>query len=376
MHNLSYRRPAFLLAFGLMLCAPLAFADTWTDSTGKYRVEGTFESLENGVVHIRTPEGKLLSVPLNRLDAASAALAKQNQAKMAPANPGTANGATKPAGNATAAQSKLGPNPTAAETAQVVSQAAADFDLVTLWDSMPPTYQQDVAATVRLQVAAVNANTWNGIKNLIQQLGTILQTKQELMMNNPTLQAILPADPKTNQTLAASGDLLLAISSSPLTDRQAMLEFDTSTLLAEDFSDIRSAFQKLSTSAGDLQGTPFTGMADVPKVVVLSETDNEAMVQITAGEKVTEQAFTKVENRWVPADMAANWKESIAEAQATAEKLKTPEGQQQMAQINMGLMVVGAPVQQLAAAQTQEQFDQVIESVQQMVGSMMPKPGQ
>lgn len=376
MHNLSYRRPAFLLAFGLMLCAPLAFADTWTDSTGKYRVEGTFESLENGVVHIRTPEGKLLSVPLNRLDSASAALAKQNQAKMAPANPGTANVATKPAGSATASQSKLGPNPTAAETAQVVSQAAADFDLVTLWDSMPPTYQQDVAATVRLQVAAVNANTWNGIKNLIQQLGTILQTKQELMMNNPTLQAILPADPKTNQTLAASGDLLLAISSSPLTDRQAMLEFDTSALLAEDFSDIRSAFQKLSTSAGDLQGTPFTGMADVPKVVVLSETDNEAMVQITAGEKVTEQAFTKVENRWVPADMAANWKESIAEAQASAEKLKTPEGQQQMAQINMGLMLVGAPVQQLAAAQTQEQFDQVIESVQQMVGSMMPQPAQ
>jgi hypothetical protein len=71
---------------------PASLADTdkprtWTDSTGKHKIEALFLGIENNAVKLHRTDGKELSVPLDRLSKADQELAKQLQAAKASDNP-------------------------------------------------------------------------------------------------------------------------------------------------------------------------------------------------------------------------------------------------------------------------------------------------
>lgn len=50
---------------------------TWTDATGKYKVEATFVELANGKVKLKTTEGKVITMPVEKLSAADKAEAEK-----------------------------------------------------------------------------------------------------------------------------------------------------------------------------------------------------------------------------------------------------------------------------------------------------------
>ena len=59
--------PAVTLVLGsLLYCVP-ASARTWTDSTGKYKIDGEFVRLADGQVDIRRADGKLVRIPVDKL---------------------------------------------------------------------------------------------------------------------------------------------------------------------------------------------------------------------------------------------------------------------------------------------------------------------
>ena len=71
---------------------PASLADTgkprtWTDITGKHKIEALFLSIENNSVKLHRTDGKELSVPLDRLSKADQELAKKLQAAAASDNP-------------------------------------------------------------------------------------------------------------------------------------------------------------------------------------------------------------------------------------------------------------------------------------------------
>jgi len=73
------------LAAPFALCCALACFDaaaadpmsrTWSDTTGRFKIKGTFVSLENNVVTIRKEDGKEVEIPFRKLGPADQALAK------------------------------------------------------------------------------------------------------------------------------------------------------------------------------------------------------------------------------------------------------------------------------------------------------------
>ncbi|MCY2986742.1 MAG: SHD1 domain-containing protein [Planctomycetota bacterium] len=61
-------RPVCLcLVFVATVCGATAFARTWTDSTGKHKIEGEFVKLAEGQVDIRGDNGTLIRIPLEKL---------------------------------------------------------------------------------------------------------------------------------------------------------------------------------------------------------------------------------------------------------------------------------------------------------------------
>jgi hypothetical protein len=60
-------RTAIVVVLVLAVCAPTAFARTWTDSTGNYTVEAELVDFEDGKVHLKKGDGTIVSVPIEKL---------------------------------------------------------------------------------------------------------------------------------------------------------------------------------------------------------------------------------------------------------------------------------------------------------------------
>lgn len=75
-----------LAVLAVNLFSSEAHARIWVDSTGKHRVEADFVELKDGIVQLRKPDGRALSVPLNRLSAADQQFIRQTSLKPASKN--------------------------------------------------------------------------------------------------------------------------------------------------------------------------------------------------------------------------------------------------------------------------------------------------
>ena len=51
----------------LAVCAPMALARTWTDSTGKHTVEAEFIDMKDGKVRLKKEDGKTITIPIEKL---------------------------------------------------------------------------------------------------------------------------------------------------------------------------------------------------------------------------------------------------------------------------------------------------------------------
>jgi len=66
-----------LLVLLLMACFVQAEIHTWTDSTGKYKTDAEFVSLDDGVVTLRKKNGKEVELALERLSEEDQLLAQE-----------------------------------------------------------------------------------------------------------------------------------------------------------------------------------------------------------------------------------------------------------------------------------------------------------
>ncbi len=367
------QRPLMLLVLllsGLFLSAD-ARSETWVDATGKFRVEAKFLSVSGGNIYLETADGKRIAVPISRLSSESLDQAKRLYQAAKSAGTATPAAAASPATANVAGESKLGANPTAAETAEIMTAALAEFDLVTIWDAFPAKHQNDIEQTVRLAANSLDEPTWNSVATLLKKVSRLASDKKQFFLNNPLIGQSIPNTPQTSEIWDAAAGLIDAYANSTITDQSAMKSFSMDQLIVKDVPKMRAAFEQLKRLTQDLQDSPFGQMAEMPKIETVSESATEAVLKITHGEEVQEQKFVKFENRWVPAEMIEGWDEGMQKARKELAKLSTPQGQQGLAQLRMGLMMAGAPIDQLLAASDQAQFDAVIGNVSGMVMGMM-----
>jgi mono/diheme cytochrome c family protein len=100
--------------------AASSWAREWTDDTGKFRVEADLVAVRNGRVILEKPDGKILTIPLERLSAADREFLKSDTMPT-PAQPSTAPGTTAPTSRPSPA------TPVSAADAALAQQAHAVF---------------------------------------------------------------------------------------------------------------------------------------------------------------------------------------------------------------------------------------------------------
>jgi hypothetical protein len=234
-----------------------------------------------------------------------------------------------------------------------------------LWHAMPSSYQADVNAIAKLAGAKVDPEIYDKSFGLFGRFAEVAD-KQKSFILNTKLGGELAAEQIAEIEAAWPSIIgfIQTIVSSSISSSAGLRAFD-----GQGFSEqTLPALFKYSNDLAAIskEENPF-GSLEFNRLKTIENADTAAVIEITFtnGDVETED-FIKVENRWVPTEMATNWSTQIADTEKKLEAISSEEMAKNKPQIMGMITMLDGILKQLEKAETQEQFDQALR------GAMMP----
>ena len=237
-----------------------------------------------------------------------------------------------------------------------------------IWQAMPTSYQTDVSDLLHLTGSKIDPELYDKSFATIALLAEVIDQQQALILNSSFMQGRSTEEmAQLEAALPSIVGLLGAITSSELASTAGLLNFN-----GQDFFDTTvSQFTQYAETLGQLAGDESV-LSDYMNAVVsvVQADDMQATLSTTIpGQEPLEQVFTKVEQRWVPSEMASDWSSEIAEAKAELDATFIEDMAAQKPQIMSVLAMIDGVLAQIAAAENQQQFDQSLQgAILMMVG--------
>lgn len=360
-----------LLASYLLFAAVVVFwrpgvaqAEEWTDSTGAFRIEAEFLGIRGVDVYLKKANGVTIKVPLDRLSADS-----QQKARQMPS-------ARKPI--ATAA---------AADAPDVAVQAALDAlragNLRAGWDAIPASYQQDVTEIVHTFAANMDPDLWKAGVAIAQKATQVLRKKKAFIVGHSKFSEG-PAEIRepVEKNWDPIADLLELIATSELADLEKLKVLDVGAFLGgtgQSITDkmrvIQKDFDPAKLAPEGFPGLPVNAMpsGELPdaKVSTVQVTGDTATLRIESEGETKDVEYVRVEGKWMPKNIVDGWPDAIQKAKQALTTTMPEQLKNRKQQVLLPMTMAQAVLDQMLAAQTQEQFNQVFDGILDL---MAPKP--
>ena len=248
-------------------------------------------------------------------------------------------------------------------TVLAVARHLADHDPAILWEALPESYRSDINELTRTFAAKMDPELYDRSMALVRRAVEVLQDKQAIILGSSIVTSTGVDVDEVGRSMTGGLAAAHALMSSEITTLQGLGAVDwpqfLSTTGAQLLTLADSSAEKTADDAGATDSS-LASLRDVTVEVVSSEGD-AAVLRVTAPGKAPEDVeMTRVEGRWVPAEMAAEWTEKVAEAQARLEELTPEKIAELKPQAMFGLAMAEAFVEQVAAIQTSEEFDATV----------------
>ena len=230
-----------------------------------------------------------------------------------------------------------------------------------LWQAMPASYQSDVNTLAQLAGSKIDPEVYDSSFATIARLAEIVEQQAFILNSSFMADRSIEEMAELEAALPSIVDLIETITSSELASTNDLLNFNGQ----EFFDTTVSKFVQYAETLGQLAGDQSVLSDYMNAVVSVVEADDmQATLLITVfGQEPHEQMFTKVEQRWVPAEMASDWAAKIAETKANLDATSIEDMAALKPQIMGALAMIDGVLTQIAAAETQEQFDQSLQGV-------------
>lgn len=366
------RRAGLLLHLMLIAVATVAFlatgthsalGETWSDSSGQFKVEAQFLGLKANKVYLKKENGVVIAVPLDRLSAESQQQARQLAAP-APASGDTPDG-----------------------TIRNVMTGLEQGNLRVAWDALPPSYQSDVNDLVHTFAENMDAQVWTAGTGILKTAVRILKEKKQFILAHPGVQQA-PVDADTiSKNWDPVVDLLDTIVNSELTDLEKLKTIDVGTFLSgtgkavvDKIMAVASALEDQDFSVTDFPGVEVdaAGLASLQsaKISLLNADGDAATVRIEKQDGETEDVqMVRVEGKWLPKEMVDGWAAGVAEAKTALSTEMGEQIKQNKQQVLAPMTMIGMVLNGILATKTQDEFNQAIENIMKMVPGGGPGGG-
>ncbi|VAX42289.1 hypothetical protein MNBD_PLANCTO02-65 [hydrothermal vent metagenome] len=200
-----------------------------------------------------------------------------------------------------------------------------------LWQALPASYQNDINELVHLYAQQMDEELWSEIFTTLKKATRILKKQkrfyleQQIARNGPREKERI--EKRFNQVL----QILSILIESDIGDIKALRTIDVGDIVKTVGGDSMQQFEILSEMAGTATGKPLSKIQiGQMRVKLLSSKGENGIVLISSPDKTTgtlkqeEVQFVKVEEKWIPKELATNWKSDIASARKKLKQM-TPE---------------------------------------------------
>lgn len=234
-----------------------------------------------------------------------------------------------------------------------------------IWQAMPATYQTDLNGLVQLAGTKLDAEVYDKSFATIGRLAAVVEKQQAFILGCSFLEGRTAEEmAQLEAALPSVVGIVNTLTSSELASTAGLASFDGQAFFDTTVSKFASYSDELAKLAGE--ESMLSDYANTVVSIVEADDSSATLLTTITGQEPVEQDFTKVEGRWVPAEMASEWAANIAEATANIEATTGEEMAAQKPQIMGVLTMLDGVLSQIEAAETQEQFDQSLQ------GAMMP----
>ena len=234
-----------------------------------------------------------------------------------------------------------------------------------LWHAMPTSYQTDINAIARLAGSIVDPEIYDKSFGLFGRFAEVAD-KQKLFILNTSLVSEQPAEQiaEIEATWPSIIGFVQTIVTSSISSSAGLRAFDGQVFSEETLPELFKYSNDLAAISNE--ENPF-GSLQFGSLKTVESTDTTAVLEITfASGDVKAVDFTKVENRWVPAEIAINWSTEMAAAKKQLQAISSEEIAKNKPQLMGMITMLDGILTQLNTTKTQEQFDQVLQ------GAMIP----
>jgi hypothetical protein len=258
----------------------------------------------------------------------------------------------------------------------VVSQMA-DGKPGIIWQALPSRYQTDINNLTHEFANKMDPEVWAKSFAVTRKAAGVLQDKKELFLESQMMQM---AQDKQDD-IAANWDtftlVMSTLAASELGNLDSLKTVDWGIFLSTTGAQLMTIAAEASAKTEEnAYEKDFLAKARAMQVAVVNQEGDTATLKITAPDEEPEEVqLTRVDGRWVPADMAKDWDKNVAEARAELEAITPEKMAEQKMQIMMMVGMAEAFVDQIAQAQTSEQLDQMLQGIfGGLMGGMMGGP--
>lgn len=397
------RSTCLLIAFAFipLATASTVSAETWTDSTGKFKIDAEYAGVKGTSLVLQLPDGTTKEVPIARLSVASRNRAQQlykaAMAKPAAGEPGTAQPATiQPALSTTSPASlqrdepdfapvppPVSPMPAFPENASL--QVTVDFIVdqfmeghpEVLWDAMPEDVRtqidsQEVRDAMRpgLEMTSKTTKVYSDVAIKLCELAI---RKKQFVMNSQYIGMVPPPIMEIVQKVYDPVAGLAYEYSRTLTDAETMLDGSIDQWIRDRGPRFGGHVKSLAQALPQESVQQFRSSIMVNQT---SETTGTVMVPNQNGPS-TPVEMVKYRGRWVPKDFADKWEEKGGDL-ASGLKQQFEESEKQLeasqAQMAMASAMIGGMAEQILQpmldANTQAEFDAAVGKAVAMAGML------
>ena len=234
------------------------------------------------------------------------------------------------------------------------------------YKSLPASYKKDMEEVAKAFGNKMDADIWKEAQALIAELGDLVAAKADVLVGvlakADVLVGVLADVEETDADKKEMSDRLMkaALLKKEMSDRlmkaAPLLKKLGSELSLDMFKS--GNVGKILESSGIAGIAASLGDAATSKIKSVSGNDDGSVLAVLVDEdgEETEITFLKVEDAWVPEDMAEGWKEGVAEALKSINEMEfDPKTKEQF--LGMSSMFKAA-IQQAKDADTEEEFGQ------------------
>jgi len=262
-------------------------------------------------------------------------------------------------------------------TVRAVSMALADRHPEVLWQALPPSYQKDITELTHTFAGRMDPAVWDAAFGLGRKTAGILRDKKALFLSSSMLKAVGDDRRRIESGWDPAVTVLNSFFSSDVTRLETLKTIDWERYLSTTGRELMNQAAEVSKARGDdAFDREFAGKLRQTKVEILSRDGDQATLRMTAPDEEPEVVLlTRVEGRWVPSEMAADWDVKVAAAKEKLATITDEELAQGKVQVMVLIGMADAMLNELAAVESAEELDQVLQGLLgPLLGGLM-QPG-